>query len=152
MGTLNYTTTIDSGKTVGEMHALLAKHGAGAIATRYNAERRPAALSFNLDTPAGPQQTFTLPINVDGVEALLMKQARSRTIGRRYANRAQAERTAWRVAKAWLEAQLAIVEAGMVTLDQVMLPYLHVGPELTLYDAYRETGRLEITAGSGGHS
>lgn len=146
MGTLNYTTTITPDKTVGEMHSLLARQGASAIATRY-ADRQPVALSFTLDTPTGAQ-AFTLPANVDGVEHLLTRQSRSRTIGRRYANRGQAERTAWRVLKAWLEAQLALVEAEMVTLDQVMLPYMHVDGDRTLYDAYRDGGRLEITAGS----
>lgn len=50
----------------------------------------------------------------------------------------QAERVAWRVAREWLLAQLAIIEAQMATLDQVMLPYLQVDGQKTLYAAYRE--------------
>lgn len=52
--------------------------------------------------------------------------------------RAQAERVAWRVIKDWIAAQLAIVETQMVELDQVMLPYLHVDGDRTLYESYRD--------------
>ena len=35
----------------------------------------------------------------------------------------QAIRTAWRVIKVWIEAQLALVEINMVTIPQIFLPY-----------------------------
>jgi hypothetical protein len=38
-------------------------------------------------------------------------------------NRAQAVRTAWRIVKDWVEAQMALVETQMVTTQQVFLPY-----------------------------
>jgi hypothetical protein len=51
---------------------------------------------------------------------------------------ASTERVAWRIAKDWLEAQLAILQSEMVSIDQVMLPYLHVDGDKTLYQAYAE--------------
>ena len=33
------------------------------------------------------------------------------------------ERTAWRIVKDWVEAQMALVETRMVTVPQVFLPY-----------------------------
>lgn len=151
MGTLNYTTTVVSSKTAGEMSALLSKHGAASVTVTF-AEGRHVGLEFILDTPHGARQ-FALPIDVDAVYQLLMQQYRARKIQRRYANRPQAERTAWRVAKAWLEAQLAIIEAQMANLDEVMLPYLIVepGPERkTLYNRYREAeeSALALTTGN----
>lgn len=136
MATLNYTTTVPSSKTAGEMSALLSKHGASRVTVVFGEGGTHTGLEFALETPHGPRE-FSLPINATGVLALLRKQR----VARRYATPEQAERTAWRVAKVWLAAQLAIVEAEVAQLDEVMLPYLVVepGPERkTLYGRYRE--------------
>lgn len=140
VGTLNYTTTIAATKTVVEMQALLATHGASRISVDY-ANGVPAALSFLLVTPHG-ERAFTLPANVDAMHRLLQQQDRAGKLrsGAKAtrSSREQAERVAWRVMKDWLAAQLALVESQMAGLDQVMLPYLHVDGSRTLYEAYRE--------------
>lgn len=145
-GPLNYTTTIAASKTAGECIQILANAGASAVAVTYE-DKIPCGLSFSLVTPHG-QRGFTLPVNVDGVQALLTKahrQGRVRSISRATAqSREHATRVAWRVVKDWLEAQLALIDAQMASLDQVMLPYLHVDGELTLYQAYRD--REEVLA------
>ncbi len=56
----------------------------------------------------------------------------------RYASAEQAGRVAWRVLKDWLEGQLALIDAGAVELEQVMLPWVHVDHEKTLWQAYGE--------------
>lgn len=140
MATLNYSTTIAASKTVGEMQALLAGHGASRIAVDY-LDGAPSSLSFLLVTPHGPRH-FTLPVNVEAMHRLLIQQDREGKLrsGSRAVrtSREQAERVAWRVMKDWLAAQLALVETQMAGLDQVMLPYLHVDGERTLYAAYKE--------------
>lgn len=149
MGTLNYTTTVVASKTAGEMSALLSKHGASRVTAVFE-NGQHVGLEFTLETPHGPRE-FSLPIDINAVHRLLVKQLRNRQIQKRYADEQQAERTAWRVAKVWLEAQLAIIEAQMTTLDEVMLPYLIIepGPERkTLYAAYREReASLALTTG-----
>lgn len=151
MGTLNYTTVVAASKTAGEMSALLSKHGATRVTVTF-VQGRHVGLEFTLATPHGDRE-FVLPIDVDAVLQLFQKQARSREIPRRYANPQQAERTAWRVAKIWLEAQLAIIEAQMANLDEVMLPYLVVDQgaiRKTLYNRYREAeeSALALTTGN----
>lgn len=140
MGTLNYSTTVAASKTVAEMQAMLAKHGASRISVDYDGGA-PSALAFVLVTPHGPRH-FTLPVNIDAMQRLLVQQEREGKLksGRRdvRTSREQAERVAWRVMKDWLAAQLALVETAMAGLDQVMLPYLHVDGEKTLYAAYRD--------------
>lgn len=140
MATLNYTTSIAASKTVGEMQALLARHGASRIAVDYDGGA-PCALSFLLDTPHGPRH-FTLPVDVDAMHRLLQRQDREGKLrsGSKAtrSSREQAERVAWRVMKDWLAAQLALVETEMAGLDQVMLPYLHVDGDRTLYAAYKD--------------
>lgn len=139
MATLNYTTNVPVKKTVGEVQYLLADAGADAVAIRY-AEKKPVGVSFVLDTPAG-QRTFDLPVNVAGVLKVLAEQVSRGSIkGHQprggWATGDRAEMVAWRVLKDWLEAQLAIIEANMATLDQIMLPYLRVDHGVTLYNRY----------------
>lgn len=145
MPTLNYTSSVAATKTAGEIQAMLAEHGAAAVMIRYT-DRRPAAVSFTLAGPGG-DRAFTLPVDVAAMEKALRAQHRSGKVATRYATAEQAERTAWRVVKDWLAAQLALTAAGMAQLDQVMLPYLHVSGETTLYQAYLENGQRMLVSG-----
>lgn len=144
MPTLNYTTTVPASRTISEMQVLLAGHGANAVAIHYE-EGRAAGLSFTLATPHGTR-AFTLPVDIPAVHQLLTAQAKAHKIRPAFGTLAHAERVGWRVAKDWLAAQLAIIEAQMATLDQVMLPYLHVDDDKTLYQVYRERELLALEA------
>lgn len=144
---INYTTKISAAQTVGEMQALLAEHGASRISVDYVAGS-PTALGFALSTPHG-ERIFSLPVNVEAMHLLLLaedKAGRLKTGTKsERASLAQAERVAWRVVQTWLAAQLALVATQMVTVDEVMLPYLTDAAGVTLYDKYRarETAALE---------
>lgn len=148
-GLLNYTTTISADKTIGEMQQMLRKAGATSVAVHYGDDQRAGGLSFRVVTKHGLRD-FTLPVDITPVQRILADQ-RSRPYSKTERLQLvadQAERTAWRVARSWLEAQLALIQIGMATLDQVMLPYLHVGPDLTLYAAYQDQQDvLALTAG-----
>lgn len=146
-GPLNYTTTIDAIKTAGECIGRLAAHGASAIGTTY-ASGRPTGLQFAIDTAHGTR-TYSLPVNVRGTHLALQKAARERRIPNSKATPEQAERVAWRVIKDWLEAQLALIEAGVAEMAQVMLPYMIVGDDSeTVWMRFLENEQLAITAGS----
>lgn len=142
---LNYTTKVPVRQTVGECQDILGSAGANAVAVLYE-DREPVGLSFQLAMPAG-RRSFTMPVNVDAM-AKLMREAnaagklakpngRPATI---YNTRRHAAAVAWRVVKDWLEAQLAIIAAEMVTLDQVMLPYMRLDSGATLYEEIRDAG------------
>lgn len=146
-GPLNYTTTIDAAKSASECIARLAEHGASAIGVTYE-DKKPAGLTFRIGTVHGERQ-FSMPVNVEGTYKALQSARRAGKIAPRYADRGQAERVSWRVLKDWLEAQLALIEAGVADMTEVMLPYLNVAPGLTLYQAYAQDERLAITAGAG---
>jgi len=127
---------------------MLCEAGAEAVAVMY-ADKQPSGLSFRLQTATG-MQTFALPVNIDGVSRLLRMadypaSVTTRQLGK-YVTREHAVRVGWRVVKDWLQAQLAFVAAGMVTVDEVMLPYLQIGNGITLYRALQEN-RMQITAG-----
>lgn len=148
-GPLNYTTTIDVFKTVGEVQGMLAAHGAQKVMIEYDKAQQPAGLVFQIATEVGDRM-FAIPVNVDSVHALLVRQGNAgkpKSLSKvQWQSREQAARVAWRVIKDWVEAQLAIIQAQMVTLDQVMLPYMRTGiGSKTVFDDYRD--QFAITDG-----
>lgn len=139
---LNYTTKIRAAQTVGECQSILAQAGASSVAVHYE-DGSPTGLSFALKTPHGPRN-FTLPVDVSAMQAVLQKAERAgefaslKKATSAFTSREHAANVAWRVVKDWLEANLALIAAQMATLSEVMLPYLHVDEDRTLWQAYKE--------------
>ena len=148
---LNYTTTIPVTQTVGECHAILAAAGASSAATHFE-NGQQVGLSFSLKTPHGVR-AFTLPVDVPAMQAVLRKTdfsslRASRSKLDQLMSREHAAEVAWHVVKDWLEANLALIAAQMATIDTVMLPFLVVDEERTLYQAYQEhEASLALAAG-----
>lgn len=138
MAIKNYTSTVSVYQSLGEIQGALAERGACKIMIDYDAKGKPINIIFGLNTVRG-QQAFMLPANVDGVYEVFKNQKIK-------ADREQAERTAWRNVRDWILAQVAIIESGMVQMDEVFLPYLTDGTGKTLYQAYTD-GQLRLEAG-----
>lgn len=136
MAILNYTTSVAAEKTMGEINGLLAKAGARKIATDYDEDGEPSGLTFALEGPDG-FAAFALPVRAERVLQVLTKD---RGVPGKYKNIEQARRVAWRIIKTWLVAQLAIIETSMVTVEEVMLPYMVSTDGQTLYQAYLTQG------------
>jgi len=138
----NYTTTVAALKSIGEIQGILVAHGATHILMDYQ-DNQPVGLAFIITTPYG-DTPFRLPANMGKVEAVLLKQLASsnrRPWDTKYQEqrkvkiKEQASRVAWRILKDWVRAQVAILEAEMVTIDQIFLPYMETGQGKTLYQA-----------------
>jgi hypothetical protein len=67
---------------------------------------------------------------VEGIWAVMSRQKIKDTNG-------QAERTAWRNIRDWVMAQVAIIEAGMVLIEEVFFPYMTDSAGRTLYQLYQ---------------
>jgi len=139
MALLNYTTQISAEKTVTEIQGILARAGALAIMTEYDANTVLVGISFKIGTPFGPT-AYSLPCDVAAVNRILDKQMRAGKVPRRLVTTEQASRVGWRIIKDWIEAQLALVQTQMVTLDQVFLPYARTNTGETVYQRYIGAG------------
>ncbi len=126
MPIVNYTTTVAAEKTIGEIQKRLADFGAQRIAIDYQ-DSRPSAVSFSLSHPEWGISLFSLPIDAEAMQRVLVRQLQIRKPSKA-TSLEQAERVAWRVLKDWIAAQLALVETTMITLPEVMLPYLVLDP------------------------
>lgn len=129
MPLLNYTTKVNVYTTLGEIQAVLVKHGAKKIMQDYDDDGRITALTFSIVTPAGVRG-IRLPANVDAVHKVLVRQKVK-------SDREQAERVAWRIVKDWVEAQMAILESEMVQMDEIFLPYMVNNAGQTFFQAYQ---------------
>jgi hypothetical protein len=128
MALLNYTTTVSASRTVGEIQEKLAKAGAHQILHEYG-EGCVTALSFKIKTRFG-DMAFRLPANIEAVKQVLRKQfPRSKAVWDKAPN------VGWRILKVWVDAQLALIETGMVSVEEVFLPYLQNKQGITLFEA-----------------
>jgi hypothetical protein len=145
MSILNYTTKVPVSRTLGEITAILVQAKAQAIMSEYEGGRT-SHVSFRIETEHG-LLSYRLPCNVEGVFAVIKRDSKipaaQRTIEK-------AERIAWRIVKDWLEAQMAMVEAKLAVLPQVMLPYMQTNNGETLYQRFeaKQMGAL-LTYGGG---
>ena len=128
MSLLNYTTKISSEQTISEIQKKLADHGVMAMMTEYDGPH-VSAVSFKMNIDGKPMG-FKLPCNWKAVLGIFNDNAGKRTIwdSKREARvleerKQQAIRTSWRIIKVWIEAQMALIEVNMVTVQQVFLPY-----------------------------
>lgn len=142
MALLNYSTSIEAIKTVGEIQGILAGHGARSILIDYGEDGSVEALAFEIITPQGTRG-FRLPVDPDSVLKVLIRQ----NVPRVYQNKKQAIRVAWRIVKTWVAAQLAFQETEMVKMEQVFLPYMVTRDGQTLYQAMVDH-HFQITTGA----
>ena len=129
MPILNYTTSIEVSKTMGEIQSALARRGVTRISTMFDDDGVPAGLAFTMKTDYGFRD-FELPVRTDGVLAAMRAD---KQVARSKCTPEQAARVAWRIAKDWLEAQSALIDAQLATLDEVMMPYMVTDTGQTLY-------------------
>jgi len=136
---LNYTTSIKTEKTFMEIQKMLVEAGAQAVLTEFDDEQIMCAISFRISTPHG-MIMFKLPANTNGVFKSICNNTTPK-----YHTRDQAARTAWRILRSWIEAQLAMVEAEMSQITEVFLPYAQNESGQTVYQALEKSGFKQLT-------
>jgi hypothetical protein len=144
MPLLNYTTRISYHKTVGEIQQILAKAGVVSIMIDYSNDGLPFGLVFAIRV-RDIWVNFRLPCNWEGVYKAMQNDKK---IPKSFKNPEQARRVAWRIVKDWVEAQMAIIEAGQAQLAEVFLPYAVTGTGKTLYQEFESGNQLLLQESS----
>lgn len=123
----NYKARLSPDQYAAKIMQCLATKGARAVTVQYESNV-PSGLSFVI-TVKGMPISFLLPCNVDGVKRCLAKTNASKSDE-------HATRVAWAIVKDWVEAQMAVIEAGQVTMEQVFLPYAVIRDGFTAFDLF----------------
>ncbi|WKW87112.1 hypothetical protein SEA_NICOLE72_75 [Microbacterium phage Nicole72] len=129
----NYTTSVPASRTAGQIARMLTDAGAGSVTTLHE-DGAIKGLVFGIRTEFGWQE-YRVPVRVLPVLAVLEADTSLRPSQRGIAH---AERVAWRIAHDWTRAQVALIQAGMATLPEVMFPYTLVAPDTTAFEAYAQ--------------
>jgi hypothetical protein len=128
---------------MGEIQTALARRGVQRISTLFDDDGTPAGLGFTMKTDYGVRE-FELPVRTDGVlsdeagyEGAEGEADRRAGRPRRLADREGLARGA-----------VGADRRGLASLDEVMLPYMLVAPDRTVYVDMRQR-LLAIEGGSG---
>lgn len=141
MAILNYTTEVSADRTASQIQSRLVKARAQAVMMEYDDEGVLTHLAFRVPTQHGAI-AFRLPANVEGVYQAMLKD---NAVPRSKKTRDQAARVAWRICRTWVEAQLAVIEAGMATLPEVFLAYAQFPGGETVYERFERQGLPALT-------
>lgn len=142
------TTSIKPEKTIAEIQMVLRRYGVRQIMTDYDDNGDVSAVSFTMVIESG-LVPFKLPADH---QPLLAMAQRGETKYLKRNDEQQARRIAWRQILRWVEAQMAMVDIGMVTADQVFMPYIMVDAKgTTLYEKLVTGGfsQYQLTEGEG---
>lgn len=153
MPILNYTTEVPAERTVAQIIGLLARKGARSITQDFLGDGRVKAIRFLLNV-GGLPSSFSLPVNIDGVAAVIMAEKPYS----KYSNlprdewarkqRSVAERISWRILKDWIEAQMALIESGQAEAGQVFMPYAQQRDGRTMYELWLENNQKQLSNGA----
>ena len=141
----NYTTKVPAERTASEIGAMLVKHGASKIMQEYDGGNM-VGVSWMIATPHG-EIAFRMPVDVGRCHRLLVEQGAVKPD-----NFAQSCRVAWRIIRDWVDVQLALIATEMVSLEQVMLPYMVGRDDRTLYEHMVDGGFSQFAALTDGSS
>jgi hypothetical protein len=144
------STDIPAAKTAAEIQALLIVKGARNVSMDLDANQKITGMHFILMVAGLPYQ-FRLPVRTDAVQELFKKRRiqtmKWKAFQFEHRDKEQAERVAFRQLLAWLKAQFAMIDAGMVQAHEVLSPYLLNADGQTLFEYLVETRFKALPAG-----
>ncbi len=140
MPILNYTTKINVSQTVQEIQAILGRSGAHSATAHYK-DGEPVAIFFSIELNKHVLN-YRLPSQWEGVFASIKKIKKYKYPK----TEERAKKVAWRIIKDWVEAQVALIEAGQAQLAEVFLPYAVTSDGSTLFQKISHNPQLMLGA------
>lgn len=147
------TTKIPAAKTANEIIFALVSAGARQIAIDYDQQQNLSGLRFTflLQNVLVP---FVLPVRTEPVYQILWARRDKTRLPFLIADqeklkardRAQAERVAWRQLLRWVQAQIALIQTGMVETAEVFMPYIISPTGMTMFQEFKDSGLKMIAA------
>lgn len=141
-GPPNYTTTMSPEKTAAECVLALGRYGASQVTLFFGVRRTPTGMTFVIETEQG-QRAYKI-----GVDVARTTRALSGAPGvpRKNSGRDQAERTAWKTLRDWLDFNLRMIETGLMEAEEVLLPYSVNEQGRSMWEVMAE--RRSVTSGT----
>lgn len=138
----NYSTTKDPIDTIAEIEKILVKHGCKGISKDYE-DGIPIAVYF----------TFLInnyPVNfkLDARQKATLKiLEEDKGVPKSMKTEEQALKVSWRIIKDWIDSQLAYIQTGQVTFEELFLPKAVDKSGKTFYERLEEGGNIKMLTG-----
>lgn len=142
------TTAAPVHQSMGEITRVLVKAGATSISTVYGGRGEITGMNFVI--PMGKTAyPYVLPVRVDALYQKINGIRVRRASDHVEEDRKRAERIAWRQLLRWVEAQMALVDTGMVEVKEVFLPYCVDKNGKSFFQIFIENEKKMLGAGTG---
>lgn len=147
MNIKNYTSSVPAERSILQIENILIQVGAVRIAKEYK-DGKVSAISFAIASPTGEGIVpFMLPAKVDPIKKLFLQQYRRPTNVQAKQCEEQAERTAWKNVKEWVELQATMIKLQQVEFMEVFMPYVYnLDKRKTFYELVKDSGFKQLTA------
>jgi hypothetical protein len=124
------STGINAEKTAGEISTILSRSGLVKYIQFEYDDGNIAGISFII-MQGEKRVPFRLPARIDPVLTVMLNDKKT---PRHLCYKDQARRVAWRQVLRWVQAQMAMIEIGMVDIKEVFMPYMVGNGGKTLYE------------------
>lgn len=134
------TTEISPVRTAGEIISELVEAGANQINQTFE-QGRPTGIRWVMRV-GGADVLFDMPVRVEPVYKIFLSRNKKTWLSDKDKRgfREKAERVAWRQLLRWTQAQVAMIQTGMVQPGEVFLAYMFdPGKSRTLFQTMMET-------------
>lgn len=144
------TTAAPVHQSMGEITRVLAKAGATSISQVFARDGSGHVTGMNFHIPVGKIiYPYNLPVRTEALYDKIHAMRKRNPESHEDADRKQAERIAWRQLLRWVEAQMALVETGMVETREVFLPYCLDRNGKTIFQVFLENEKKMLGGGTG---
>lgn len=134
----NYTSSVPADRSITHIETILVGMGATSIAKEYK-DGNVTAITFAIKR-GEYLQPFKLPAKVDPITKLFLSQYKRPTQTQQQDCRKQAERTAWKNIKEWVELQATMIKLEQVEFMEVFMPYaFSLQHSKTLFELSKES-------------
>ena len=132
------TTEVPASKSANEITTLLVQAGARQISTEYGNDGKIVGLRFVL-VIYGKPWPFDIPARTNLIyKKLIDNRVYAVSSSKEREIREDAERIGWRQLFRWVQAQLAMIETGMVAAHEVFMPYALDRGGRTMFQVFDE--------------
>jgi len=142
------STKIDPLQTAGEVVSLLVQAGARQIQQEYSSDKKLVGVAFTLEILPGMVRYFKLPVRSEPIFKIINGGRKHYRGNYTTVDREQAERVAWRQLYRWIQAQLAMIEVGMVEAAEIFLPYMQNESGATLFQEFMANSQKLLGEGT----
>jgi hypothetical protein len=124
----NYTTSVQTSKSISEIYDMLGAVGASAVTTEFELGE-PAGISFRVQRNERVV-SFRMPCDWRATLRVMERQK----MPTRFKRGDHARRVSWRILRDWMRAQLALLEIENASVEQLFLPYVVTSTGETFYE------------------